>query len=118
MKLTPDTLANAYGLLRQTAPFDRWKLPRVEDVKFVVSRSRNTFGMCGTPTKTRAKYKITVSSAMHSRLSRVLETMAHEMCHAALDIPGTKRISAHGREFHKLANQVCRHHPDFERAVF
>lgn len=108
MKLTPAILAYCYSLLRETEPFCRWDLPPAEDVRFKVIHRLSHRGSCD-----RSAGVIKISDRLHGRLSKVLETMAHEMCH----MRDTSRAH-HGREFKLLAQQVCKHHSDFEYVGF
>lgn len=112
MRLTPDLLAAAYSLLRETDPFRGWNLPDAEDVRFAVTKSRD-FGDYSRP------HLIRLSARRHTRLSGILATVAHEMLHLHLEEVGAKADSAaHGPGFCKLARLVCRHHPEFDTASF
>lgn len=114
MKLTPDLLAAAYELLRQTAPFDKWNLPDSEDVTFSVLRTAKLFGDYTTPPHT-----IRLSTRRHTRLTGVLATMAHEMLHLHLGEMGCHKDSVrHGPAFRLLAGEVCVQHPEFDPAIF
>lgn len=118
MRLTPEMLAACYELLRTTKPFDGWLLPPASEIQFVPMPRMGRTGYADyAPLKRH--HRIRVSEARHERLSRVLETMAHEMCHLKQHCCHATRNSAvHGKVFQKLADQVCKHHPDFERPVF
>lgn len=116
MKLTPDLLAAAYELLRETAPFSGWALPESEDVTFTPLRTTRLWGDCAKLLS--GKFRVRLSSTKHTRLTAVLATMAHEMIHLHLDYAGAKDNSDHGRVFRRLAAQVCRHHPEFDPATF
>lgn len=115
MKLTPDLLAAAYELLRQSAPFDRWNLPEPEDVRFAVLRTTKLFGDYSKD----AQHTIRLSARKHTRLTGVLATMAHEMLHLHLgEIGCAKDSHRHGPAFRALAAEVCAAHPDFDASVF
>lgn len=115
MKLTPDLLAAAYELLRQTAPFDKWNLPEPEDVMFSVLRTATLFGDYNT----KPQHTIRLSSQRHTRLTGVLATMAHEILHLHLGKMGCHKDSErHGPAFRLLAGEVCANHPEFDPAVF
>lgn len=119
MRLTPEILAACYELLRATRPFDRWGLPPASEVRFVSVESMSGGRGFADYTPLKRGHKIRVSEARHERLSRILETMAHEMCHVKQRCCRATRNSAtHGKVFQRLADQVCKHHPDFERPVF
>jgi uncharacterized protein YbaP (TraB family) len=98
LHLTPAILEASYELLRVSLPFRRWGLPHADDVEFHVTRHKDRDGDC-TDGDT---YTIRISAERHSTLARVLETMAHEMCHM--------RDITHGSLFQRLAKQVCKHH--------
>jgi hypothetical protein len=113
--LTPELLRRAYALLRETAPFHRWKLPEPALVKFGVLRTKS---MYGDHRMLEGVHVVRVSAAKHDRIGSVLYTLAHEMVHMRLMEAGARDSSDHGTKFQRLASQVCKHHPEFDRAAF
>lgn len=113
---TPEMLEAAYELLRATPPFKRWKLPASDDVEFHVTRIPGCYGYlhCNVTTKT---YIIKISHEHIPHVTKMLATMAHEMCHMRQHLLEPNRPVAHGPKFKRLAAQVCRHH-GFDAATF
>ena len=99
MKLTPTILRAAYAYLRETEPFNRWKLPPPEHVRFKVSNMRDMYGSMEIGS---APPLITISSALTSHTYSLMTTMAHEMVHF-LDM-------THGENFQRKAAKVCKDH--------
>ena len=116
IRLTPETLAAAYDFLCTLPPYDGWNLPSSDDIKFIVTRSRTVYGSVDH----FADGAITVNISGHlcKRIALLLATMAHELVHVhqfSACIMGRNR---HDKTFQLLADEVCKHHPDFDRAVF
>lgn len=123
MKLTPDLLASAYSMLRETAPFDGWDLPDADDVRFRVLKTTRLYGDAVATLRGRTRvaenWQIRLSEGKHSRLSGVLETMAHEMVHVHLREIGCHSDSSHhGPAFQACAKQVTDAHPEFDPVIF
>lgn len=118
MRLTKTMLAFVYGALRERMPFCRWNLPPPEEVTFGILPKKADFfgdymrGKCG------AGHRIRLSQELHGRMSAVLSTMAHEMCHMKLECAGRRERNDHGPQFRKLASRVCRHNRDFDIEFF
>lgn len=116
MKLTPDLLASAYNMLRETAPFDKWNLPDADDVRFRILKTKRLYGDAGMRA---GQWTIRLSEGKHTRLGRVLETMAHEMIHVHLREIGCHSDSRHhGPAFNACADQVCAEHLEFDPVIF
>lgn len=116
MRLTPDLLRASYALLAETAPFDKWALPDVDDVEFSTLKTSRLFGDIH---RRAGRYSIRLSEARHTRLTGVLATMAHEMTHLHLDETGCEKDSTrHGPAFRAYAVQVCAAHPEFDPTTF
>src|SRR6266849_10948867 len=82
LPLTPEMLEAAYAYLRATPPFDKWKLPEPEDVKFTVSKVKGDYGAYRWDGK---QHTITMSSKMVGYTSTLMKYMAHEMIHMYLE---------------------------------
>lgn len=104
LHLTHEMLEQSYELLRVTRPFSRWKLPDTDEIVFAVDGSTKRYGLFQEPNK------IFISHRNVGTLSRILMVMAHEMIHLHLEQCGHRDDVVHGREFWKLARQVCNHH--------
>lgn len=111
MIVTPDSLKGAYDFLRVCKPFDKWKLPESDDVKFHVIRARGVMGEFLAPNSIR------VSAHSCRSIETTLMTMAHEMIHLYQYIRGTETRGEHNAEFHRLADRVCKIHL-WDRGVF
>lgn len=101
LELTPQVLAAAYGYLRATRPFNRWRLPPPHDIKFVVTVSDDEAGWC------RGR-EIGISKRLNSHTNTVLAILAHEMIHLYLTAKGVRQI--HGADFKRCAKRVCAQH--------
>lgn len=115
MHITPEVMEAVYRTLAITPPFRGWKLPHADDVGFHVLRTKN---ICGDHflDKNR-RHHIRISHKKHSTLRSLTETIAHEMVHMREHELGVSQHIAHGTVFHRLADQVCRHH-GFDRGAF
>lgn len=108
LPLTPDMLAGAYEYLRTTPPFKGWRLPDADEVGFEVVVSKPYQGAftflenAGTPI-------IQISAAHVGHTIRLMTVLAHEMCHMRL-WQRKKLHTHHGKDFQRLAGQVCRFH--------
>lgn len=107
LPLTPDVLEGAYEYLRRTRPFRDWNLPEPEDVKFKITRNKDTFGsyqIDGTD------HIISISARLIGRTDQLLQTMAHEMVHLHQECAGMWDRNPHSKAFLKLAARVCYYH--------
>ncbi len=116
--VTPAMMHEAYRLLCTTPPFKRWRLPRAGDVEMVVTTSPDCYGAYVEPNRMThgRRHRIEISARNVGSLPVLLAKMAHEMVHMRDWILG-ERKSHHGARFHRLADQVCRHH-SFDRRAF
>lgn len=88
-------------MLRSLPPFKRWKLPDVDDVTVHISTG-DCDGLWWVDKK--KQHHIRVSAKRHDTLETVIRTIAHEMTHLRF----TPNEGAHGREWNRAADQVCR----------
>lgn len=111
LPLTPDVLEAAYELLRATPPFDKWKLPDGDEVKFSVTITKAEYAQYQWD---GVQHTISISMGKNGYIVSLLESMAHEMIHLYLEKMGweSKRASAiyHNARFRKFAERVCRIH--------
>lgn len=110
MHINPTMMEAAYNLLLTTPPFRGWKMPPSDDVVFVVLRTDRHSADHFIDTKGR--HTIRLSHRKHTTLAAVIMTIAHEMAH----MKDTSK-SHHGRQWHRLADTVCKHH-GFDRGQF
>lgn len=115
IRLTPETLAAAYDYICTMPPFEQWNLPDSSEVKFQVIKSRAVFGQVRWDGR---QYHMQISSSMCRRHGTLIATVAHEAIHIHQHSACFMRKNVHDRAFWLLADEVCRHHPDFDRAVF
>ena len=106
LRITEDLLRSTYDMLNCCGPFTEWNLPDGEDVRFIVSRSREHYGQYGL---WGGKHFIEVSSAKCGHLTTVIYTVAHEMCHLTIEEQGLRDSAKHGPAFRKLAARVSAH---------
>lgn len=105
LPLTPDVLRGAYAFLCTTEPFRRWNLPDEHDVRFLVSRDRETMGWY-----TADPHVIAVSSWFVGHSYTLLSIMAHEMIHLHQRETKMDNAAQHNAVFRKLAIKVCKIH--------
>jgi len=103
LPLTIALLAATYDVLLLTPPFRRWKMPSSVAIRFRITRSVGARGAA------RGDHTIEISSRNVGRLDNLIMTMAHEMVHVHNHTTGHTR-SAHGAEFRRCADLVCKHH--------
>lgn len=119
LPLTPETLAAAYDYLCTTPPFSGWNLPDSEDVKFIVTRSRQDFAQYRWDGK---QHTIAVSEASVGHTATLIEKMAHEAIHVHLEQTGMESrsgdVNTHNAAFRKFAAQACRIHGFDPRAFY
>jgi hypothetical protein len=116
LHITPAMLEAGYELLLTTLPFRRWKMPAVDEIHFYAKTidKPGTHGTQGQYWFDGKSHHLQVNPARHFTLASMLMTLAHEMVHLRV---GELDRGAHGAEFHRLADQVCRHH-GFDRGQF
>lgn len=108
LRLNQDMLHAAYAYFAETEPFVRWNLPDAADVRFKVVKSRECFAWHD---KKRGKsHIIAVSSNLVATTMKLMETMAHEMCHLYVAQHSIRDSSSHGRAWQKARDRVCFYH--------
>lgn len=115
IRLTPETVAAAYDYLASMPPFDGWNMPDSGDVKFQIIKTKALYGQVRWTGK---QYHMQISSYRCRRHVSLLSTVAHEMAHMHQHSACFMKRNVHDAAFWALADQVCAHHPDFDRAVF
>jgi len=111
-----ETIKAIYSMYRSVSPFCRWGLPPSEEVYFVPMRSKinrghydNTWEPGDCARKVLHKIRIDRSCS----LEELIHTMPHEMIHLRQQRAGysTKYKNNedwHGKDFDKMARQVCK----------
>ena len=107
LPLTQDTLKAAYDYLATTPPFLKWNLPDSDDVRFVISGSRDVYAWYR---RNGGKHEIGVSTRYIGRTQSLIAVMAHELVHLHQRSSGMETPSQHNAAFHRLAAQVCEIH--------
>lgn len=106
LPVTPQRLAGVYEMLRAFPPFSRWKLPKAEDARFHVAKTKRWHAAWWIDGNT---HHIEVSKVKHGHLRSLIESMAHEMIHVKQRVDQTEtRGVEHNAEFVRLAKTVCR----------
>ncbi len=113
--LTPEMIGHLYDFYCTTEPFSQWNMPPSEDCKFLVIKSPDRYAHYQMIDGT---HHIAISSRWVDRVDSLSVTLCHEMVHLHIRSAGIKQRNAHGRAFHKLADLVCQHHPEFDRLNF
>ena len=116
IKISIPVVEAAYELLRTTAPFKAWKLPRADEISFKLTGSKTDKGSCHVSAG-REMYLLEVSQVCHHTLDELLKTLAHEMCHLREFQLNVRKDVMHGKDFNRLADNVCRVH-QYDRGMF
>jgi len=103
MRLSVDAVVAAYRFLQATPPFNRWRLPDADEVKFRVISARTHYGSADWP-----KRRLYVSGRLIGHTDTLLRVLAHEMAHFRADAQGEKAV--HGRLWHRAVRAICREH--------
>lgn len=106
LKLTPERLASVYTMLLAWPPFNRWNLPKTDEVKFRVLRTKHwdaDWWIEG------GKHHVRVSEGRASHLTTIVQAMAHEMIHVKQHGDGseTKGVE-HNADFQRIAQNLCK----------
>lgn len=113
MLITPYQIEAAYEYLRVSEPFNLMKLPCSYVVEFHISLDRNRLAWH----KTDGVHKIFVSSNNIKHTSTLMWVMAHEMIHLFQSEHRPFIKAVHNKEFHEIAEKVCRIH-GFDSGLF
>lgn len=105
LALTPERVAAVYECLREFQPFAGWRMPRVADLEFAVTRHVDRHADTDA---VRDWKRLRVSSATNGHFSSISAAVAHEMVHIALHVAGSANWANHGPEFKRYATRVCR----------
>jgi hypothetical protein len=98
--VTEKSMRAAYRFLKYSV-FSGVPLPSVDSVSFRRTRLKGYLGYYTFP-----PHKISISGK-HTSYSHLLQTMAHEMIHAALEQTGASGHEEHNAPFKALADAVC-----------
>lgn len=115
LPLNAEMLAHAFDYLCCCPPFNKMNMPHSEDVKFSIGSRKDRYAhyqMIG------GDHHIVLSSRFVGRHIMLLSTMAHEMVHLYEEVNCLNGGGIHGPGFQKLADRVCKHHPEFDRLNF
>lgn len=109
LRLTPQNIEDAYNYLKNTAPFNKWKLPDADDLEFHIVSDDRMFGHFEISSSKRLPI-IAVSVSHVKDTLNLLGTIAHETVHLKRFLDDGKRGLNHGPKFKTLAAEVCRVH--------
>src|SRR5258708_16262226 len=109
LHISPEMMEATYELLKTTPPFHAWNLPEADDI---------VFGVFSTKTHSAEYYLrrgddahvIRINGNWCGTLAKLIVCMAHEMIHLPLRVACPGDYGQHGKDFKRLAAQVCRHH--------
>ena len=104
MQLTPKILEAVYIMLCNVKPFNRWKLPYPEEIKFTVTTDEDALGTYIFNDETDL-HEITISKAKCAHLDTCIKTMAHEIIHMTRG--KTSKYAAHDAYFKRKATAVA-----------
>jgi hypothetical protein len=95
----------AYECLKHLPPFNRWRLPPSEEIRFRVTNSAREYGSYDSP---GGKHSISISRRLVTTGQGLLCVMAHETLHLHQRIARTENCSQHNKHFRRLALTVCK----------
>lgn len=111
LPMTPQMIEAAYGFLRTSPPFNRWKLPPAGDVVFKINRKLKSklaqYQWLGD------RHSIAMCAHGIGHTDTLMRTLAHEMVHLDLEQKGLEsrgHESIHNAAFRKRAARVCKYH--------
>lgn len=102
MKLSRKHLSSMYNMLVVLPPFDRYKMAKDVRIDFKITHSDMSQGLYEPDPHT-----ISISKIHNKGYNDVLQTLAHEMVHLALEVAGSPHHHNHCSEFNALAAEVC-----------
>lgn len=109
--VTRKTIERVYELLKELPPFNKWSLPPKSQVVFGFAKEKRVYGIY-FPKEGNLKHRINVVKTIS--IPKLTETMAHEMIHLKECLAGRKiqfidsQKDWHGKEFKRLAREVCK----------
>jgi hypothetical protein len=104
MTPTPKIMASIYIMLCNCKPFDRWKLPYPEEIKFVVTNDEDALGTYIFDEEIDM-HVITISKAKCGHLDTLIKTLAHEVIHMTRG--KTSKYGAHDDYFKRKASSIA-----------
>ena len=104
MKLSEPILRNLYSAIYCMKPFDRWDMPRPEEVLFIVDKDVEAMGTYLYDTGEEYEHTITISSARCSHLDTVIRVLCHECIHMSRH--KTNKWTHHDKEFRNRAHRI------------
>ena len=115
MLLTGEMLASAYDYLCCHPPFSKMNMPHSEDVRFTIINKSDRFAHYQL---VEGVHNIAVSKRFVGRHIMLLSTLSHEMAHLYMQQNCIIGRDVHGKGFQKLADRICKYHPEFDRLNF
>jgi predicted SprT family Zn-dependent metalloprotease len=100
MIVTEKSMRAAYRFLKDSV-FSDVPLPSVDGIQFKKKRLKDLHGFYEMP-----PHRITIDTATHS-YEQLLQIMAHEIVHVALEQTGAHGHEEHNAPFKALAEAVC-----------
>ena len=103
--ITPEQVAAVYECLRAFPPFSKWKLPPADEVELHIGLQEDAFAHYH---RDDGRHAMTISMLLVKDWQTLVETVAHEMIHLHQARAGTETRAEHNREWHRLADTVCK----------
>ena len=107
MKLNSDILRNIYATLVICYPFNTWKMPLPEEIKFIVDLDETAMGTYLFDDGGEYEHIITISAAKCGWLETCVKTMAHEMIHMSRSNTITDAWTKHDLTFRRRAHKIA-----------
>lgn len=108
LHITPLMMERSYLLLLAAPPFNKLKMPDVDEIEFhavhMKGKDDADYRWNGS------RHQIRVNIKRHKTYLHLLESMAHEMIHMYQEEACLNDRRSHGPMFRKLKMAVCRHH--------
>lgn len=105
MNVQPRHVRAAYAMLRELPPFDRWRLPRAEEIKFEITLEPSVHAEY----QSMRRHVIRVNADTHTTLEQLLASVAHEMVHLRQELRGLlpAKGDGHNAAFRRMRKTVC-----------
>ena len=108
MKITPLLCYDIYHMLQLTSAMSTWKMPSSEIVDFIVQTKLDGDTYAWVEADGDG-YILKISKSQNQTLTRLIETIAHEMVHISRHKSGDGKWAEHDGKFLKMAEHLNKH---------
>tara|TARA_R110000868_G_scaffold323544_3_gene584473 strand:- start:783 stop:1154 length:372 start_codon:yes stop_codon:yes gene_type:complete len=119
MKITPTFLQDTYLTLCKMHPFNKWNMPPVELVRFIVNSDKDALGTYMYSEADEIPHTITISRNRLSHYLSTVATIAHELVHCSrwadpIDKSGQAGWERHDKKFRKRTSMIAKEFGSFD----